>query len=260
MNKQQLYDSITDRKIKQKDFEEYDGNNGRVNKCVDLFKKGVLNTGGTILDVGGGIGDLGCALRDSFDRRICLDISQKNLEAAKAKGNLTIHCDIDSGGISNLFVDGDKIGAVWEPETDGQVDVVTALDFIEHIIDPEYFARECYRVLKSGGQVFINTPNIQHYKHLEKLIFSEKFPQTSGDTEVWGGGHLSFFTFGDLKEMFEKAGFVNCRRIRDDETYSNPPEWLMNNVKHLIKNQNDYVDFCEKFGNSNLLFLCKKNI
>src|SRR6202011_3022034 len=88
-----------------------------------------------------------------------------------------------------------------------------------HIIDPENFARECFRVLKSGGEVFVNTPNIQYWPHIQQLI-AGKFPHTSGDKEVYHGGHLAFFTYLDLCEIFGAAGFTNFRQVKDEEGYN----------------------------------------
>ena len=174
MDKKQLYDYIAARKIKSKDFEPYDGNNGRVNRCAQLIRSGDLDAGGTLVDVGGAIGDLGYAVRDLFDRTVVVDISSKNLEACRAKGNLTARCDVDRDGInfSESPITGCTIGPQrqWNwAEKDPCVDLITALDFIEHIIDPENFAKECFRLLKSGKQVFINTPNIRFWKHIQQL-------------------------------------------------------------------------------------------
>jgi len=243
MDKEQLYNSITDRKIKPRDFEQYDGNNGRVNKCVELFRQGVLKTGGTLLDVGGGIGDLGCALNNAFDRRICLDISKKNLEAAQVKGNEPLKADVDQFGIS------------CEDET---INVVTALDFIEHIIDPEYFARECFRVLKPSGQVFINTPNIRFWKHIQELWLYGAFPHTSGDREVFHGGHLAFFCKKDLEYIFGAAGFKNFVQIKDEECYEQPLEGYYKPILGPASSQQDYVNIMLELGCPNLLFKCEK--
>jgi ubiquinone/menaquinone biosynthesis C-methylase UbiE len=243
MDRSDLYDKMADRKSKPKDFEPYDGNNGRVNKAASLIRQGKLRKGGVLLDVGGGIGDLGYAVRDLFDGRIILDISFKNLEAAVAKGNTAIVADVDREGF----------GSGVHRVPDGTVDLVCALDFIEHIVDPESFARECRRVLKPKGEVFINTPNIQFYKHIEELIRG-RFPHTSGDREVFHGGHLAFYTYLDLCDIFQ--GFIPDEQIKDEECYENPPKkWLDH---YTITNQRDYQLACMRLGNPNLLFRAVK--
>lgn len=235
---------MAERKSSTKDFGLYIGDNGRVNRCVQLMFSGKIKVGGTLLDVGGGIGDLCWSVlhakldgKKLFDNAICVDISLKNLEAAKSKGCEILQADVDKGGLLGI---GDE-----------EIDVVTALDFIEHIVDPENFARECRRVLKSGGEVFLNTPNIQFWKHIETLICG-KFPHTSGDKEVYHGGHLAFFTYLDLVEIFGNAGFSGFEQIKDEEGYVQPPpQWIsfMNPT-----NQAEYVAACMRFGCPNLLF------
>jgi SAM-dependent methyltransferase len=241
MDKQALYDNIASRKFKPKDLEPYDGNNGRVNRCEKLIRSGKLASGGSLLDIGGGIGDLGYSVRDLFERRVIVDISSKNLSAATAKGNEAIVADIDEAGIPIKFANGFA-----------GFTLVTALDFIEHIIDPENFARECFRVLRSGGHVFVNTPNIQYFQHLKTLLHEERFPHTSGDHEVFHGGHLAFFTYLDLQKIFLEAGFMGFEQIKDEEGFAQPPQSYVDLLKP--RNQNHYVECCMRLGNPNLLF------
>jgi cyclopropane fatty-acyl-phospholipid synthase-like methyltransferase len=241
MDRGELYDKMADRKSKPKDFEPYDGNNGRVNKCATLIKQGKLPQGGRLLDVGGGIGDLGDAVKTLFDERHILDISVKNLEAAKAKGNEVILADVDRQGI---------------PCQNNYYNLVTALDFIEHIIDPEKFARECARVLQPGGEVFINTPNIRFFKHILQLWVDGTFPHTSGDTEIFHGGHLAFYTYNDLCTIFGRAGFVGFKQFKDEECYVTPPtEWVQ---RLNPRNQWDFEKACLELGCPNMLFRAAK--
>jgi 2-polyprenyl-3-methyl-5-hydroxy-6-metoxy-1,4-benzoquinol methylase len=210
------------------------------------MKQGKIRQGGLLVDVGGGIGDLVFATKKEllFGRGIVADISRKNLEAAASKVGLenTMHIDVDKEGLRGL--------------ADSEVDVVTALDFIEHIIDPEKFARECHRVLRSGGEVFINTPNIRYWQHIEQLWMQGRFPHTSGDRDVYHGGHLAFFTFADLREIFEAAGFMHPIQIKDEEGFQTPPSPFLSRFNP--GNQADYVKLQLEFGCPNLLFKATK--
>jgi ubiquinone/menaquinone biosynthesis C-methylase UbiE len=240
MSIQQLYDKIAERKLSTKDYKsEYIGDNGRINKCLSLFKNGSIKTGGALLDVGGGCGDLCIAAKDLFCETTLIDVSLKSIDAAKERGLNAVSGNIDEVGLSYF--------------KDNTVDIVTALDFIEHIIDPQKFANECFRILKDDGQCFINTPNIQFFMHIEKLLdMNARFPRTSGDKEVWGGGHLAYFTYCDLEDIFRAAGFRAFKQFTDTEGYRQP----------IIYRKNDAVSnhklYCERFGNPNLLFLASK--
>lgn len=261
MDKVKLYDTIAERKTKPKDFQPYTGGNGRVDKCVKLIRSGKLRNSGTLLDVGGAIGDLGYAVRDLFERRIVQDISEKNLDAARAKGNETFVGDVDCAGISVGHTEGNfkDVPVKWV-EDDKFADLVTALDFIEHIIDPEYFARECFRVLKSKGQVFINTPNIRFWPHIDELLNRGTFPHTSGDKEVFHGGHLAFYTYTDLKTIFGRAGFSNFEMIMDEEGFQQPPRSVLSSgpMGQSLTSQMMYRQLCMELGCPNLLFIAEK--
>jgi ubiquinone/menaquinone biosynthesis C-methylase UbiE len=188
-----LYDRIALRKDEANSPHSYGGGNGRIDRAVDLIINEHLPRSGVLIDVGGATGNLGYALRDHFrDERIVIDIAEDCREAAEAKGNEFIRSNVDVNG---LLV------------ADECADLIVALDFIEHILDPERFARECFRVLKPGGAVLINTPNIQFWGHLALLVIDGMFPHTSGDQEVYHGGHTAFFNLYDLKKIFGTARF-----------------------------------------------------
>src|SRR5258708_346828 len=46
------------------------------------------------------------------------------------------------------------------PFADGTFDFVVSIEGIEHTENPFRFLRECTRVLKSGGKLFLTTPNV----------------------------------------------------------------------------------------------------
>lgn len=48
------------------------------------------------------------------------------------------------------------------PLENNSIDIVVGLAVIEHLMNPDKFMQECYRVLKPGGLIFISTPNIQY--------------------------------------------------------------------------------------------------
>jgi len=230
------------RKSKPEHDLPYNGGNGRIDKCIRFMKQGKIKTGGTLLDVGGSIGDLGYASRDLFSKRIIVDISSQQLKSAEKKGCDTLQTDVDKCGFLGIV--------------DNEIDVVTALDFIEHIIDPEFFAQESFRVLKTGGEIFINTPNIEYFEHFNSLVINGMFPHTSGDKEVYHGGHLAFYGKYDLDVIFGKAGFVGMEQIRDEEGFRQPQEFWLNLRKP--RSQSEYVQTCERLGNPNLLFKAVK--
>lgn len=233
-----LYDDIAARKCESQKVGPYHGGNGRIDRAVDLILNEDFPRSGVLLDVGGATGNLGYALRDHFETRITLDISGGCREPAKSKGNIFIKSNVDING----FIDDDLEFCVQ----DGLCDIITALDFIEHILDPQKFASECYRALKPGGVVLINTPNIQFWKHLHSLVVDGHFPHTSGDQEVYHGGHVAFFNLQDMKNIFNS--FVNPKMHTLGLT-AEPPPPIWTSISKVGNIQLSYAD---------LIFSCRK--
>ena len=93
------------------------------------------------------------------------------------------------------------------PFKDSFFDRVACADVIEHVRDPLLLMTECFRVLKPGGGVVVTTPNVRFYPHLLELALRGRFPKTSNDPREYDGGHLHFFTFKDVRQLLERAGF-----------------------------------------------------
>ena len=226
-----LYSEIAVRKDEAAKVGPYDGSNGRINRAVSLIKNKIGKPGGTLVDIGGATGNLGYCLRDFYDERFVIDISDECRAPALSKGNMFICANVDMVGIDAR-----------------SVDMITALDVIEHILNPEYFARECMKALKPGGQVLINTPNIQYWRHLQSLVEGGMFPHTSGDKEVYHGGHVAFFNMTDMHELFKE--FVDHTVHVDGLTPDPPPPiWTM-----LAKYPNKGI----QLSYADLIFSCRK--
>lgn len=206
-----LYDRIAHRKRESKETGPYAGGNGRIDRAVDLILNEDFPRSGSLMDVGGATGNLGYALRDYFSDRSVVEIAEDCRIPAGVKGNVFFLANVDTSGLPGLV---------------DSYDLVVALDFIEHIIDPEKFARECFKILKPGGKVLINTPNIQFWKHLHSLVVEGRFPHTSGDKEVYHGGHVAFFNWNDMCDIFGRAGFVDhTMHTRGLTPEPPPPIW-----------------------------------
>ena len=162
--------------------------------------------GESILDIGCGDGKLLFQFRNRFKRLVGLEYSASRLEAAKV--NLR---DFD-------FV---PVCGSAESMTDiatGSIDCIVTADVIEHIPDVYLAADEMLRVLKPGGVLVINTPNIAFaIKRLRLLI--GRFPSTSqpneglGSDVMFDGGHLHYFTFRSLALLLQRSGFEIERRM-----------------------------------------------
>lgn len=163
-------------------------------------------TGESVLDAGCGNGYLLFQLRKRFKRLIGLEYSPHRLEQARL--NLT--------GLPFEPLLG-SAEAMTEIGT-GTLDCVVSADTIEHIPDVYAASREIFRVLRPGGLLILNTPNIASLPKRLRLLCG-RFPSTSqpdeglGSDVLFDGGHLHYFTFRSLARLLEKAGFSIERRL-----------------------------------------------
>jgi SAM-dependent methyltransferase len=143
-----------------------------------------LPAGGTILDVGCSNGALLAAIGRLGDYRL-LGVEYNAKAAAEAQ----------SRGIETWR--GDLGDAPFEPES---VDLVTLQHVLEHVFDPAATLDSVSNLLKPGGRVIGELPNIDCWDY---QIFGR----------AWGGGHvprhLWHFTPKTLRRLLERAGFAD---------------------------------------------------
>lgn len=80
----------------------------------------------------------------------------------------------------------------------GQFDVITSFEVIEHINNPIEEVQNFFHLLRSGGLVYLTTPN---YNSLSHLLLREKW------TVFNYPEHLSYYTPRTLSRLFGENGF-----------------------------------------------------
>lgn len=97
------------------------------------------------------------------------------------------------------------------PFADGAFDAAICLEVLEHLVDPEFAAREIRRVLHPGGALLVSVPNTAHWRtRLELMLVGRFDPKGSPATArrfPWRDPHLRFFTARSLADMLGDAGF-----------------------------------------------------
>jgi len=162
--------------------------------------------GKTLLDVGCGDGRVLFQFRQRFDTLIGVEFSAARLKVAER--NLM--------GLNFRPVCSSAEAMVSVPT--GSVDCIVSADVIEHIPDVYAATDELFRVLRPGGVLAINTPNIAFIVKRWRLL-AGRFPSTSqpneglGSDVLFDGGHLHYFTYRSLALLLERSGFVVDRRI-----------------------------------------------
>lgn len=95
---------------------------------------------------------------------------------------------------------------------------------------------------------------MQFWRYLDSLVCQGIFPHTSGDKEVYHGGHLAFYTLHDLKVIFGQAGFVEPRHhLRGLSPEPCPPIW-----ETLLKVPQNTLERRQLLCYPDLVFSCKK--
>jgi SAM-dependent methyltransferase len=118
--------------------------------CLEVNPEAVL------LDIGcqTGINTLRLAETIGTCRVIGLEFNARTLRQAAAQGIKPI------AGDANRPL----------PLPDNSVDVVTAMDVLEHLVDPRMLVRESFRVLRPNGYAVFATPNLASWHNIFALL------------------------------------------------------------------------------------------
>ncbi len=164
----------------------------------------ILKRGKRLLDVGCGNGTLVEIAEDKFDVIHGCDISETALYEAKGRCMMATCVDLNAETL---------------PYRDDSFDCVTCLEAVEHVMDPLHLLKGIYRVLRPKGQLVLTTPNVRYVRNLYRLIFQGRFPHTTTDASVWGGGHIHYFTRKDMHYLLKEAGFKQCEFLINMEQF-----------------------------------------
>lgn len=129
------------------------------------------------------------------------------LENAQLMGWEAVGVDFDSKVVENARLRGLNVylgGLDALEEVDGAFDYITMNHVLEHLHDPLAVLLKCYRLLKPGGTLWLETPNVDSLGHA----------RFKGN---WRGieapRHLVLFNDSALKMALRQTGFQNIRTL-----------------------------------------------
>lgn len=123
------------------------------------------------------------------------------LVEAKKRGWEVYGTEYSSAGIErckekNIFV---KEGVLKASDFDyKQFDVITSFEVIEHINNPKDEMTEISKLLRSGGLLYVTTPN---FNSISRNLLKDKWAM------IHYPGHLSYYTPNTLKRLMVNFGF-----------------------------------------------------
>jgi 2-polyprenyl-3-methyl-5-hydroxy-6-metoxy-1,4-benzoquinol methylase len=143
------------------------------------------------LEFGCGRGDFSAFLKERFNAETwAVEIHRESAEIASQKLDRVL-CK-------------DAINAMAELPDD-YFDCIFFLDVLEHLTDPYRLLEECRTKLTSQGRVIASIPNIRYYRAFADYVFRGKWEyRQHGIMDI---GHLRFFTFSSIREMFRKLNY-----------------------------------------------------
>jgi 2-polyprenyl-3-methyl-5-hydroxy-6-metoxy-1,4-benzoquinol methylase len=144
--------------------------------------------GQSLLDIGCGNGDFLLKANEVGWHAIGLEPDLKAAQTAQKKGLEVIVGDIDAiKNNSNMY------------------DVITLSHVIEHVHEPRMLLNAAYRLLKDGGLLYIDTPNINSYgaSYFQKKWRGIEAPR-----------HLVLFNHKSLIQLLRECGFENIQLKR----------------------------------------------
>jgi len=196
---------------------------GKIQGSCKGFRRGILsllNSHGVkannLLDAGGGDGSFTLSIAKTVGAKEVwiADISEVALQQARERGINVVRVDLSNEELpfqSNCF------------------DMISAIDLIEHLFDPDHFLREVNRVMRNRGFLVLTTPNLAFWGNRVLLLFGYQPLMSEPSTKFAAGylfvpkgfhpaGHIRLFTLRALEDMLRANNFriVAKKGLRGD--------------------------------------------
>jgi SAM-dependent methyltransferase len=180
----------------------------RFEACVRTFPR--LFAGSDVLELGAGSGNVALSLLAAglaCRSYTVSETSEPRLEGLRRRQ--------DDPRLRVARIDAEQV----PEELFGRFDAVIMVALVEHLVDPLGSLQRIRRLLRPGGFVYLDTPNVAKWTRRLKLL-AGRFPSTSSREEgltdydgqpvtLHDEGHLHYFTYRSLSRLLlERCGFI----------------------------------------------------
>jgi SAM-dependent methyltransferase len=153
----------------------------------------LLTGGDALLDVGCGDGEVIARVADRYSAIVGADISPAVVrEAARQRGAVARWIVLDASRTL--------------PFSDGSFSAIVSLSTLQYLFDPSAFLREARRLLRPGGRLLVETPNMAYFPQRLRLLAGRPI-RTSYWKHGIDGGNLHYFTVDSLRDLVAAEGF-----------------------------------------------------
>lgn len=146
--------------------------------------------GKRLLDVGCGTGEFIAFLKENRFEVFGTELSSEAVQVANGKGLKVFSCTL--ANLKHQFASGQ----------DCTFDIITLLNVIEHVSNPDRIILDAIKYLRPGGIICIHVPN--DFNELQ-LIYQEKANKAPWWVAI--PDHTNYFDFESLNSFLEHLGF-----------------------------------------------------
>lgn len=164
-------------------------------------------SGERVMEIGSGNGAILLSIKEQYQE--CVGIELSGIRAQESQ-RLFVEDNVEilHGNFESMDLD----------FPGNHFDTIIMVAVIEHLIDPFSAVEKIYALLKPGGRVIIDTPNMAKWTRRLKLLFGV-FPGTASiaegfiqydrksPTTLLDEGHFHYFTYGSLKKLLLRYDF-----------------------------------------------------
>jgi len=154
---------------------------------------------GLVLDFGCGDGTVAKGVLVKARKVIAIDISEQAIEVAK---RFNSHSNIEYFQV-----------AIEDFTWRDKFDTVLMFEIIEHLFDPQSVFHKVADLLKEEGTLVLSTPNFMRLnRRIKQLYGIRQIRKIMGkDLSRIGCDHLREYTYKEVKDILDKAGFEVLR-------------------------------------------------